>query len=106
MPLLMTILPEFVAEVKAALVTANRPELVAQLDQAVIDYCTHEPGDEMAYIYLRCPDPPAAVPVADMLVFYETQGFNLDIDFTGQLFGIELLWRPEVVVQLRAAKML
>lgn len=41
-----------------------------------------------------------------MLVFYQEQGFNVDIDAAGQLFGIELLWRPEIVAQLRAAQAL
>ncbi|MFM7428095.1 MAG: hypothetical protein ACKO7W_24375 [Elainella sp.] len=108
MPLLIAVLPEFAAEVKTALLSANRPELAAQLDRATIDYCTHEPGEQQAYIYLVRPvaPPPSAGPVAEMLVFYQEQGFNVDIDAAGQLFGIELLWRPEIVAQLRAAKAL
>jgi uncharacterized protein YuzE len=103
-------LPAFVAEVEASISSEGRGELALQLAQAIIERCTYEPEDDAAYIYLIAPSNArpacASPPVAETLLFYSTHGYNVDLDHEGNLFGIELLDRPDVVRMLRVANAL
>jgi hypothetical protein len=103
-------LPEFVAQVEASLSAMGRTELVGQLAGAIIGRCTCEPEHDAAYIYIVAPTPSIApdhpAPVAETLVFYAEHGYNIDLDHEGQLLGIELLDRPDIVLRLKAAKAL
>lgn len=106
MSALLTVVPELVAEVGAALSSAGRDDLTPQLESGVIERCTYDPSIDAGYIYLVRPRPSwhfekLAAPVAKTLPF--EGGFNVDIDHDGHLFGIELLGRSEVFAKLRDA---
>lgn len=104
MSALLRLVPEFVAEVGAALTSVGRGNLAPQLEAGIIDRFTYDPEIDAGYIYLVCPRPSwyfekLAAPVAETLPFDD--GFNVDIDHDGNVFGIELLGRPEVFAKLK-----
>ena len=102
---LLWLVPEFVAEVSAALSSVGRGDLAPQLEAGIIERCTYDLEIDAGYIYLVRPRPSwyfekLAAPVAETLPF---DGFNVDIDHDAHLFGIELLGRSEVFAKLRVA---
>jgi uncharacterized protein YuzE len=94
--------PEFAAEVEAALNAEGRESLSQQLAQVEIESFTYEARDDLGYIYFVRPAPSPhlaklAAQVAETIVFYAERGVNVDVDHDGNLFGIELLGRQEVM---------
>ena len=103
---LISTLPNLVAEVSAALTTESRAALVQQLSSACIERCTYDETVDAGYIYLVRPAPSPhfaklAAPVAETIAFFGEHGFNVDVDHDGNLFGIELLSRSDVIARLR-----
>jgi len=106
MSTLLTVVPELVAEVAAALRSVGRGELTPQLEAGVIERCSYDPEEDAGYIYLARPRPSwycekLAAPVAETRPF--EGGVNVDVDHDGDLFGIELLGREEIFTKLRNA---
>ena len=106
MTALLTVVPELVAEVGAALSSVGRGDLAPQLQAGIIERCTYDPEGDAGYIYLIRPRPSwffekLAAPVAETLPFDD--GFNVDIDHDGHLFGIEVLGRSAVFAKLKDA---
>ena len=106
MSALVSVVPEFVAEVGAALTSIGRGDLAPQLKAGIIARCTYDPEIDAGYIYLVRPRPSwyfqkLAAPVAETLPFDD--GFNVDIDHDGHLFGIEVLGRSAVFAKLKDA---
>ena len=106
MTALLSVVPEFVAEVGAALSSAGRGELAPQVEAGIIERYTYDPDADAGYIYLARPRPSShfaklAAPVRETLPFDD--GFNVDVDHEGHLFGIELLGRSEVFSKLKDA---
>jgi uncharacterized protein YuzE len=111
MPTLLSILPHLVAEVEAALAAEGRAELVTQLASAIILQCSFDQEADAGYIELNRYSPSLhfaklATPVAETLSFFENHGINIDIDHDGQLFGIELIGRPDIIPKLKEKNML
>jgi uncharacterized protein YuzE len=107
MSTLLSVVPDLVAEVGAALTREGRGELVPQVQSGVIERCTYDPSVDAGYIYLVRPRPSPhfaklVAPVHETIPFLEA-GFNVDVDHDGHLFGIELLSRSEVFAKLREA---
>ena len=81
-----------------------------QLASATVYRCTYDETGNAGYIYFVRPSPSLhftklAAPVAETIAFLE-DGSNLDVDHDGNLFGIELLSRPDVINKLREANAL
>jgi len=103
---LSAVAPEFVAEVAAALSSAGREDLVPQLESAVIEQWTYDAASDAGNIYLLRPRPSwyyekLSHPVAQTISFDPDNGFYVDVDHDGHIFGIEYLGRPDVVAKLR-----
>jgi hypothetical protein len=114
MSTLAALVPDFVAEVRTALSTEGRSDLIPQLEVGVIERCTYDPCLEAefhtGYIYLVRPRPSwyfekLSKPVAETISFWHL-GFNVDVGHDGHLFGIELLNRADVFAKLRDANAL
>ena len=110
MATLESIAPDLVTEAGAALTAEGRAALVPQIASAIVDRCTYDETADAGYIYFVRPSPSPhfaklAAPVAETIPFLE-DGFNIDIDHDGNLFGIELLSRPDVISRLREANAL
>ena len=108
MPTLLSIAPEFAAEVENALRAAGRDDLGSQIQSAEIDRCTYEQPIDAGYVYFVRPAPSAhfaklAAPVAQTISFYDDRGLVVDVDHDGHLYGIELLNRSDVIAQLQHA---
>ena len=98
--------PDLVAEVGAALTAEGRDQLVSPLAAAAIERCTYDEEANAGYIYLVRPAPSPhfaklGAPVAETVSFYGEHGINIDIDHDGNIFGIELLDRPDVITKLK-----
>ena len=105
-----SVVPNLAAEVGAALTAEGRGALVPQLTSAIVDRCTYDETIEAGYIYFIRPSPSPhfanlAAPVAETIPFL-ADGFNIDVDHDGNIFGIELLSRPDVINRLREANAL
>jgi uncharacterized protein YuzE len=103
---LSAVAPEFLAEVAAALASAGRADLVPQLESGLIERWTYDPDSDAGNIYLVRPRPSLHVeklshPVAETISFDADNGFYVDVDHDGNLFGIEYIGRPDVLAQLR-----
>jgi uncharacterized protein YuzE len=103
---LASTVPGLVAELGAALTADGHLPLLSQLTSARIDRCTYDEEADAGYIYLLRPAPSPhfanlAAPVAETIAFFQTHGFNIDVDHDGNLYGIELLGRPDIIVKLR-----
>jgi uncharacterized protein YuzE len=103
---LRAVVPEFLAEVDARLASRGRSELSPLLTSAIIQRWTHDPTVDAGYIYFVRPKTHPhfarlAAQVAETIPFLEN-GFNIDLDHDGQLFGMEFLSRQDVVAKLRA----
>jgi uncharacterized protein YuzE len=110
MRILGSIAPNLVIEVEAALTAEGRAALVPQVASAKVDRCAYDQAADAGYIYFVRPFPSPhfaklATPVAETIAFLE-KGFNVDVDHDGNLFGIELLSRPDVIDNLREANAL
>jgi uncharacterized protein YuzE len=110
MPTFESVVPNFAAEVGAALAAEGRSALVPQLASAIIDRCTYDETVEAGYVYFVRPPPSPhftnlAAPVAETIPFLP-DGFNIDVDHDGNIFGIEFLSRPDVINNLRKANAL
>ena len=108
MPTLVSVVPDFAAEVATALRAAGRDDLASQVQSAEIDRCTYEQPIDAGYVYLLRPAPSAhfaklAAPVAETISFYAERGLVIDVDHDGHLHGIELLNRSDVITQLQDA---
>ncbi len=107
---LESVAPGFVTEVGAALTAEGRAALVPQLASSIVDRCTYDETADAGYIYFVRPSPSPhfanlAAPVAETIPFLG-DGFNVDVDHDGNLFGIELLSRSDVIQRLREANAL
>lgn len=108
---LASIAPEFAIEVGAALAGYGRDELASQLSVAVVQRCTYDSSANAGYIYLAHPAPSIpfaklASQVAETIPFFGRHGFNVDVDYDGNIRGIELLSRDDVFTRLRAVNAL
>jgi uncharacterized protein YuzE len=108
---LSAVAPEFVAEVAGALSSVGRADLVPQLESGVIERCTYDPASDAGNIYLLRPQPSwyyekLSHPVVETISFDPDNGFYVDVDHDGHIFGIEYLGRSDVVAELRRAKVL
>ena len=118
---LADVLPDLVAEISAALFCHGRGDLARQLEAGIIERCTYHPsldeGPDLGYIYLVRPRPrlhieKLSAPVAETIPLYELDedkgvvGFNVDVDYEGRLFGIELMSRSDVFAKLKDANAL
>jgi uncharacterized protein YuzE len=106
MPLISTLLPDFVTEVAEALRHEGLDALAEQLQHVEVERITYEARDDAGYIYFK--RPPVSLhfaklshPVARTVVCDDGR-FNVDIDHDGSLFGIELLGRGDVMIKLLA----
>jgi uncharacterized protein YuzE len=101
--------PGFAAEVAAALAGEGRADLSQQLESVEIDRLTYDARDDAGYIYFKRGPvslhfAKLAAPVAETVVFHSEHGFNVDVDHDGDLFGIELLGRGELMAKLLAER--
>jgi uncharacterized protein YuzE len=99
------LVPKFIAEIEEALAARGRGDLSPQLSSATVERYTYDTEVEAGFIYLvRAKVGPhfanLPAPVAETIPFIE-QGFNVDLDHDGQLFGIEFLSRPDILAALR-----
>jgi uncharacterized protein YuzE len=106
MSALSAVAPEFVVEVAAALTSAGRADLVPQVESGIIERWTYDPDADAGNIYLVRPRPSwhfekLSHPVAETISFNEDDGFYIDVDHDGNVFGIEYVGRPDVLAQLR-----
>jgi uncharacterized protein YuzE len=106
MSALSAVAPEFVAEVVAALSSAGRADLVPQLESGVVERWTYDPATDAGNIYFLRPQPSwyyekLSHPVAETISFDPDNGFYIDVDHDGHIFGIEYLGRPDVLAKLR-----
>jgi uncharacterized protein YuzE len=104
---LAAIAPEFVAELRDALVGEDRPDLAQQIGAAEIERFTYDAHDDLGYLYFKRPAPSwhfakLTAPVAHTIVFYAERGINVDVDHDGNIFGIELLGRGEIMAKFEA----
>jgi len=104
---LTSVAPEFAAELNTALKAEGRNSLCDQIDRIEIDHFTYEGRDKLGYVYFVRPPPSAhfaalAAQVAETVVFYFESGINVDVDHDGNLFGVELVGRDDVMVKFRA----
>ena len=103
--------PDLVSEVGAALTAGGHAALVPQLASASIECYTYDEEADAGYIYLVRPAPSQnfanlATPVAETIAFFGENGFTVDVDHDGHLFGIELLSRPDVIAKLKESNAL
>lgn len=103
---LATIAPELVRELATALVAEGRTDLAKQLESAEIRQCNYDESVDAGYIYLVRPCPSwyyekRSAPVKETIACDMQSGLNLDVDHDGNVFGIEFLSRPDIVVKLR-----
>lgn len=108
MSALSAIAPEFVAEVAAALSSAGRADLVPQLASGIMERWTYDPEADAGNIYFVRPRPSwhfekLSRPVAETISFDPDNGFYVDVDHDGHIFGIEYIGRPDVLAKLRHA---
>ena len=99
---LISVLPDAVAELAAALGSEGRTDLSTQLGSATIDRCTFDPTVEAGYIYLVRPH---YSEFAETLAFAELS-LNIDVDIQASIIGIEVLGRTDVFSLLRSAALL
>ena len=97
-------------EVAEALTSAGRDDLARHLASASIQRCTYDPTVDAGYVYLvRSKTSPhfskLAAQVAETVPFLEV-GFNVDVDYDGNVYGIELLSRGDFFAKLREANAL
>lgn len=107
---LVSIAPNLVTEVSFALISTGRGELVSQLESGVIERCTYDVSADAGFIYLARSLSSShfvklAAPVAETISFL-SDGFNIDVDHDGYIFGIEFLDRTDFLATLRSANML
>ena len=105
---LSDIAPEFIAEVAAALTSAGRADLVPQLSSGIMERWTYDPDADAGNIYFVRPRPSShfekrSRPVAETISFDPDNGFYVDVDHDGHIFGIEYVGRPDVLAKLRRA---
>ena len=110
MPTFESILPGLATEVGAVLAAEGRTTLMSQIASVIVDRCTYDETADAGYIYFIRPSPSPhfanlAAPVAETIPFLKN-GFNIDVDHDGNLFGIEFLSRPDVIKKLRKANTL
>jgi uncharacterized protein YuzE len=96
---LISVLPDIVAELAAALGSQGRADLSAQLASATIERCTFDPTVKAGYIYLARPHHSA---FAETFAFAEPS-LNIDVDIQASIIGIEVLGRTDVFSMLRSA---
>src|SRR6266487_3576177 len=97
---LVDIAPNFVSELESALESEGHGHLKPQLRAAEIDHCTYDKSVNAGYIYLRRKEANGEVPrsatlIAETAPFLQV-GFNVDLDYNGDVLGIELLGRDDV----------
>jgi uncharacterized protein YuzE len=106
MSVLRDVTPDFLSEVVEALRSDGREEFCFKMATAQVERCTYDESVDAGYIYFARPFPSLpfmknASLVAETIPFAAPHWFNVDIDHAGNIFGIELLGRPDVVGALR-----
>ena len=106
-----SVAPAFAAELIEAFIQQGHPGGSAVCTAQILR-CTYDASADAGYIYLVRPAYPVsavhneAAPVRETIPFTAPHWFNVDIDHEGNPFGVELLSRPDVIAQLRAARAL
>ena len=103
---LTSTVPDLIEEIGAALTAMGRHALVSLLAATTIERCTYDEEANVGYIYIvRTTQSPyyanLGAPVAETISFYGELGINIDVDYDGNIFGIEFLDRPDVVARLK-----
>lgn len=78
-------LPDLVSGLESALAHLGRPDLVQQLDKAVIEDWGYDEFADAAYLRLGVNES------VDRLSLWDELGVNLDLDERGRLCGIEVM---------------
>lgn len=104
--LVATIAPQLVSELATGLLAAGRPDLAKQLESAEILECRYDESAGAGYIYLVRPRPSwyyekLSAPVKEAVSWDMESGLNVDVDHDGNLFGIEFLFRADIVATLK-----
>jgi hypothetical protein len=116
MTALATSLPEFLSEIRAALLeeAENGDALLSRLEACQIATCRYDATVAAGYIYLKRPFNPqfvssqfesGASPHAETLALAKPRA-NIDVGLDGNPTGIEFLGRPDVVDKLRQCGLL
>ena len=102
-------LPEFCTEVSDVLEAKGYEEIAAQVSLAEIERCSYDPEADAGYIHIKSKMSSlvsslhkVAAPVRGTIVLDEPHCFNVDVDYEGNLFGIELFDRRDVIERLRS----
>ena len=107
---LSKIAPVFVSEVCESLSKAGHKELEDKIRNVVIEQYTYDIDSDAGYIYMHIEMSPIVAAVHnETAVVKETISLgsvNIDIDHEGNIFGIELLGRPEVIREIESANTL
>ncbi|WP_396270286.1 hypothetical protein [Ideonella sp.] len=106
MTALNSLSPELVDQLSKAMQQIGRHSLAQQLRRSTVARCTFS-GRDLGYLYLVResfnPQHADRAPVRETISFLKEHGLNVDLDYDGQLFGIEYLDRPDLSRILRAA---
>jgi hypothetical protein len=110
MPLLKERLPEFVAELSAALIADNLHDLAIQLNHVEFKHWSFDTTCSAGYIDVSSPielNPVdsniVGVHHGETIVVEHRYGTNIDLDNFGRITGIEFLSGAELAKQLSSA---
>lgn len=104
---LLTVLPDLVDKLEAALSAKRHNDIRAQLREVELIRWTYDDSCDAAYLYLRSPrilnvvdEGIIGTKHGETISLYPEIGINLDTDDHGRLTGIEILGAKEVVSKL------
>ena len=94
-------------ELQNALIADGSGEIAMMINAAEVERCTFADDDGICYIYLRRPPFPVpevhaeAAQVKYTIDLMQTVGANVDIDHEGNVFGIEVIGRKDIVTEVK-----
>ena len=101
---LADVAPDFAAEVAAALESEGFSQLYAKVYEASVERWTWDHRANAGYIYVAQAKSlhHSETPAAETIAFADPHWFNVDLRSNGDIFGIELLGRREIIERLES----